>query len=356
MGAITQLFPVGQAFSLSKMALSKRMSGTSWFFFRAVYNRLLSSPEKHLPASQKELFVRFGEAVVFDSTLTRVAAALETCFQSVHKGQAAVKLHVRFSLRYLAVNKVQATNSKRHYSRFRGITRQAGILYLFDLGYFAFARFQKIIEAKSLFVSRLKSICDPLILQVQDKKWQHLVGCRLSQITDRLKPDQPLYIRVKLSKAQKPSSDYELRLIGLCYEDHWRFYITNLFQTTFTPQMIYDLYRQRWAVENFFNEIKNILHLEHPISRNKTGIVVEGYSALIFHLLTRIVIALAAQKTDQPVEAFSFSRSFDLLKAFLSTHLGEILRATQMTLICFLQHLAETVTRMGLKDRSAHLL
>ena len=133
---------------------------------------------------------------------------------------------------------MQATNGKRHDSRFRGITRQAGILYLFDLGYFAFTRFQKIIEAKSFFVSRLKSICDPLILQVQDKKWQHLVGCRLSEITDRLKPDQPLDVRVKLSKAQKPYFDYELRLVGLCYEDQWRFYITNLFQTTFTPKMI----------------------------------------------------------------------------------------------------------------------
>ena len=153
---------------------------------------------------------------------------------------------------------------------------------------------------------------------------------------------------MKLSKAQKPSFDYELRLIDLCYEDHWHFYITNLFQTTCIGR------GGPWKFSS--NEIKNIHHLEHPISRNKTGIMVEIYSALIFHLLTRIAIALAAQKTDQPVEAFSFSRSFDLLKAFLSTHLGEILGATQMTLICFLQHLVEAVTRMGLKDRSAHIL
>ncbi len=161
-GALTQLFPFGQALSLRKMALSKRMSGTSWFFFRAVYNRLLSSYEKHLPVSEKKFLVRFREAVVFDSTVTRVAAALEKCFQSVHKGQAAVKLHVRFSLKNLAANKVQATKAKRHDSRFRGITRQSGILYLFDLGYFAFARFQKIIAAKSFFVSTDR------VLQMED--------------------------------------------------------------------------------------------------------------------------------------------------------------------------------------------
>lgn len=355
-GALTQLFPARQAFSLTKMALSKRMSGTSWFFFRAVYNRLLSRYEKHLPTSQKKSLSRFRKAVVFDSTVTRVAAALEKCFQSVHKGQAAVKLNVRFSLKNLAVDKVQATNGKRHDSRFRGITKQSGILYLFDLAYFAFTRFQKIIDAKSFFVSRLKRSCDPLIVAVKEKKWQHLVGCRLSEITHLLKKDQPLDVRVKLSKARKPHFDCDLRLVGLFYEEVWRFYITNLFQITFTPEMIYDLYRKRWAVEIFFNEIKNLLHLEHPISRNKNGIMVEVYSALIFHLLTRIVIALAAQKTNQAVERFSFSRSFDLLRAFLSTHLGEILKATQVTLTYFFQHLVEAVARMGLKDRPALLL
>jgi len=351
--ALTQLFPLHQAITLTKMALSKRMSCTSWFFFRAVYNRLLWRYQKDLPASQCNLFSRFREAFALDSTVTRVVAALEKCFQSVHKGKAAVKLNVRFSLKNLAADKIQATSGRRHDSRFAGITNQPGILYLFDLGYWAFTRLKKIIDAKSFFVSRLKSSCDPLIVEVKDQNWQHLVGQRLSQIIGLLKPDQALDVQVKLSKAKKPRFDEEIRLVGLFYEDIWRFYITNLFETAFTPQIIYDLYRQRWSIEIFFNQIKHLLHLEHLISRNKNGIMVEVYSALIFHLLTRIIIALAAKKTHQPVETFSFSRSFDLVRAFLSTHLGELLRATHRTLICFLQHLVEAVARMGLKDQAS---
>lgn len=355
-GALTRLFPLSQAVSLSKMALSKRLSGTSWYFFRAVYNRLLERYGAYLPGTEHRLLARFRQAFALDSTVTRVSAALEKTFRSVHRGQAAVKLNVRFSLKNLTLNKLQATEGKRHDSRFRGITNQPGILYLFDLGYWAFARFRKIIQAKSFFVSRLKSSCDPLIVAVSQAEWQLLVGHRLSQITALLSPDQPLDVRVTLSKAQKPRWTEEIRLVGLFYEEEWRFYLTNLFEATFTPQGIYDLYRQRWSIEIFFNEIKHLLHAEHLISRTKNGIMVEIYSLLISHLLTRIVIGLAAQQAHQPIEAFSFSRALDLVRAFLTTHLGELLRATQATLAYFFQHLVEAIIRMGGKDQPAVLL
>ena len=103
------------------------------------------------------------EAVIFDRTVTRVAAALKTCFQSVHKGQANVKLPFRFWLKNLAVNKVQATNGKRHDSHFRGITRQAEILYLFDLGYFAFARFETKMGFWFKSIRHSSSIASPAL-------------------------------------------------------------------------------------------------------------------------------------------------------------------------------------------------
>ena len=66
--ALTQLFPLHQAITLTKMALSTRMSGTSWFFFRAVYNRLLWRYQKDLPTSQRNLFSRFREAFALGAT------------------------------------------------------------------------------------------------------------------------------------------------------------------------------------------------------------------------------------------------------------------------------------------------
>ena len=50
----------------------------------------------------------------------------------------------------LALTKVQVTESKIHDSRFRGITQEPNILYLFGLAYLAFYRFKQIIEAGRL--------------------------------------------------------------------------------------------------------------------------------------------------------------------------------------------------------------
>jgi hypothetical protein len=150
-----------------------------------------------------------------------------------------------FSLIYLAVTKLQVTEGKRHDSRFRFITKAPNILYLFDLGYWSFTRFKNIADAGSFFVSRLKKSCDPLIVAVSDLKWAHLVGKRLSQITNALKDMNELDMKVQLAKSKNSQFNTELRLLGTLHEGEWRFHVTNIFDAIFTPQVIYELYSKR---------------------------------------------------------------------------------------------------------------
>ncbi len=351
--SLSGLFPRAQVLTLTKMALSLKLKNTEWFFFRGVYQRLLARYRSLLPPSERTQLDAFKEVFILDATITQVHKALIQLFESVHPDQAACKIHVRYSLKNLTPQKLQVTNGKRHDSRFRAITRQPGILYLFDLGYWSFARLQKIIQASSFFVCRLKSTCDPLIVAVSQPKGQPWVGRRLSEILDLLTGEEPLDVTVKLSKAPKPHFNEDIRLVGLLYEGTWRFYLTNLFLSAFTPQVIYDLYRQRWSVEIFFNFFKHLLHIEHLIARTKNGILVEIYSALIFYLLTQIVIALAAQKTGTPIESFSFQRSFHLVRAFLVTHLPDLFDRTRAGLGDFFGRLVESVALLGLKDKPA---
>ena len=351
--ALSGLFPTAQAFTLTKMALSHKLKGTDWFFFRGIYTRLLARYKQLIPPSQRTQLDAFKETFILDSTISRVHKALNKLFRSVHKDQAACKVNVKYSLKNLTPQKLQVTEGKRHDSRFRGITKQPGVLYLFDLGYWSFTRLHQIIQAASFFVCRLKSSCDPLIVAVSQKRWQHLVGKRLSEILGLLKGEKQLDVTVKLSKAKNPRFHDEIRLVGLLHEETWRFYLTNIFQNTFTPQVIYDLYRQRWSVEIFFNAFKHLLHIEHLISRTKNGIMVEIYSALIFSLLTQIVIALAAQKTGNPIESFSFQRSFQLVRAFLVTHLSDLLDRTKSGLSEFFGRLIEAVALLGYRDKPA---
>jgi len=341
---------------LSKMAVSKRLNKVSWYLFRGVYNHLLSRYRYILGATDLQFLGRFKDAFAIDGSVIKLCQQLEKHFKSVHKNKASLKLNVKYSLKLEVLTKLQVSSGKRHDSRFSFVTQQASRLYVVDLGYWSFKLMQKIMDAGSFFVMRLKSSCNPLIVKVSDPQLQHLVGKRLSEMTDWLKSQTDLKeidLIVHLSSAKKPRFKEDIRLVGLLYEGVWRFYVTNIFDTAFTPALIYDLYALRWQVEIFFNVIKNVLSLQNIISRNKNGIMIEIYAALIFHLLTRIVIALAAQKTGQSIHQFSFERSAKLIKGFLLSNMQAFFHRSLHLLDKIFAALIDTIAQMG-KRQTPH--
>lgn len=135
--------------------------------------------------------------------------------------------------------------------------------------------------------------------------------------------------------------------------------MTNIFEARFDPQLIYELYAQRWQIEIFFNLIKNVLSLENIISKNKNGIMIEIYSALIFYLLTRIIIALAAQKTGRSIHEFSFERAHKLVRGALLSHFYQFLQPSLQAVDFIFQRLIDIVADMALphtKHKRAFLI
>ena len=354
LGAIALLFPESKVTSLSKVAVSKRLTGVTWYLFRGVYNHLLSRYRKLLGAKEMRFFGCFQDVFAIDGSVIALGKKMEKVFKSVHKGKASLKLNAKYSLKVAAVDKLQVSNGKRHDSRFSFVTKEANRLYLVDLGYWSFRLMKKIIDVGSFFVMRLKKSCDPLIVQVAGMDQQHLVDKRLSEISDFLTEHSSLGeidLIVQLSKAKNPHLKDNVRLVGLFHEEQWRFYVTNIFAADFTPQLIYELYAQRWQVEIFFNLIKNVLTLENIISQTKNGIMVEIYSALIFYLLTRIIIALAAQKTGRSIHEFSFERSHKLIRGFLLSHFHLFLQASLQSVEAVFRRLIDIIADMGLSSK-----
>jgi len=354
LGAIALLFPESKVTSLSKVAVSKRLTGIPWYLFRGVYNHLLSRYRKIMGAKETKFFGRFKDVFVIDGSVIALGKKMENVFKSVHKGKSSLKLNAKYSLKVAAVDKLQVSSGKRHDSRFSFVTKEANRLYLVDLGYWSFRLMKKIIDVGSFFVMRLKKSCDPLIVQVAETDHQHLVGKRLSEIADFLAEHMSVAeidLTVQLSKAKNPHLKDNVRLVGLFHEEQWRFYVTNIFTVEFTPQLIYQLYAQRWQVEIFFNLIKNVLTLENIISQTKNGIMIEIYSALIFYLLTRIVIALAAKKTGRSIHEFSFERSHKLIRGFLLSHFHLFLQTSLQSIEAVFQRLIDVVADMGLSSK-----
>jgi len=258
LGAIALLYPEEKVDSLSKNAVSKRLKNVTWYLFRGVYNHLLKRYTKLLDSEDKKFLGRFRDAFAIDGSVISLVKTIEKVFESVHKNKASLKLNVKFSLKVAAVSKLQVTSGKQHDSRFRFVTQTANCLYLIDLGYWSFSLMKKIIDAGSFFVMRLKGNCDPLIVKVSCSNAQHLVGKRLSEIGDFLTAQVAqgfIDLTVQLSRAKKPRFKDDVRLVGLFHEGQWRFYVTNIVETNFTPQVIYELYAQRWQVEIVFTQM-----------------------------------------------------------------------------------------------------
>jgi Transposase DDE domain len=354
LGAIALLSPKSAVMSLTKTAVSKRLTGISWYLFRGVYNHLLVRYETILGSEAMKFLGQFKDAFVVDGSVITLSKHLAGILESVHKGQASLKLNTKFSLKVAAVTKLQVSSGKRHDSQFSFVTKAADCLYLVDLGYWSFRLMKKIIDAGSFFVMRLKGNCDPLIVKVAAAEYQHLVGLRLSAISaflDASVASGTLELTVQLSKAKKPTFKDELRLVGLFHDAQWRFYVTNLVDPRFTPQFIYELYAQRWQIEIFFNLIKHVLTLETIISKTKNGIMIEIYSALIFYLFTRIVIALAAQKTGYSIHAFSFERAHKLIRGVLLSHFHQFLQPSLLAVEAIFQRLIVIVAAMAFPQR-----
>ena len=280
---------------------------------------------------------------------------VEAIFKSVHKGKASLKLNAKFSLTLNVMTKLQVSKGKRHDSQFKFVTADSDILYLCDLGYWSFTLLQRIIDAGSFFVFRLKSSCDPLITAITEPDLSHLIGKRLSDVKELLNGQSTLEATVQLSSAKTPRFTEGLRLVGLVHEGQWHFYITNIVEAAFTADVIYQLYALRWQVELYFDVIKNFLNLKHIMSQTKNGIMIEIYSALILHVLTQIIIALAARQQGVSIHEFSFQRSFKLIKGFLLANISCIFQSGVNAFDRFFQTLVHVVAHMGLSQKTLHI-
>lgn len=356
LGAIASLFPLGRRItSLSKKALSKRLCQTPWYLFRGIYLHVLETYRDLMNAKELTFLNRFKDAVAIDGSVIALCRRVDAIFTSVHKGKASLKLNAKCSLKLNVLTKLQVSEGKRHDSRFKFVTGDSDILYLCDLGYWSFTLFQRIIDAGSFFVFRLKNSCDPLITASTDPHLSHLIGKRLSDVKALLSEQSTLDVIVQLSSAQKPRFTENIRLVGLVHQGEWHFYITNIVEATFTADLIYQLYALRWQVELYFDVIKNFLNLKHIISQTKNGIMIEIYSALILHVLTQIIIALAAQQHDVSIHDFSFQRSFKIIKGFLLANLSHIFQSGVAAFDQFFQTLIAVVAHMGRSQKALHI-
>jgi hypothetical protein len=296
--------------TLSRQALSENLKLRPWQFFEAVLNHLLAAYAVLVGTSAPTLDVEMIQHLMLvDSSTLRVADRLIQVFPGHKTGRkaewAAVKLHTAFRL-FRNVPRVLALTAEKVNDKSVNFLRPLGekVLYVFDLGYWKYGLFDTIIELKQHFISRLREGCNPLIKEVSIG-CQDWIGKRLKEIT--LSGEEvDLLVNLSSDGPSNPKMKHDVRLVGQQVGGVWHLYVTSIMdRAIYVVSLIVQIYVLRWQIEIFFRDLKCVLRIENFIATTENGVRIQIYAALIFYVLTHIVMLKASKQVQTPVEQMS---------------------------------------------------
>lgn len=334
----------------SKQAVSENLRRRPWQYFEAVLNYLLSSHALLFVQEAGLACLNVVDRVrLVDSTVMRVSMKLVQTFPGARTGRrkvwAALKLHAVLDL-FHGVPEVLAITAQKANDRTVEFLRPIGerVLYIFDLGYWKYHLFDQIIERKQHFISRLRADCNPLIkaVYIGSQEW---VGKRLKEITlTSLKCD--LLVNLSSPHPSGAKMTHDVRLVGqwVDQDQRWHLYITSLLDwKVFVVELIVQLYRLRWQIEIFFRDLKSVLKIANFVSTSENGIRIQIYAALIYYVLTHIIILKAAHETKDPLESFSIPACLMVVGKVLEHHAELLIPGLPMDWIALETRLVEAV-------------
>jgi hypothetical protein len=280
--------------SILKQSISEQMQRRDWHWLKDIYDCLLAQYWDRLDGIDKEYLEQFDDFRAVDATVIYVVKTLRQRFRATTRGLAALKINTTYSLRKFVPLKLEITAETLHEVSFNFLTREKNVLYVFDLGWWCYGLFERIMERKCFFVCRLRNGADVTIKEFRCKGYSAFSGRRRLSLKELIDCNSLCGDRfdamVKLGDMRK-----RLRLVGLRHDDDWYFYVTNITDEKLTPQRLYEIYRYRWQIEIFFKELKSNVSLRHIVTKDENAIMLEIYATLIFYLLTRTLMSEASK-------------------------------------------------------------
>lgn len=307
------LFKKGQPTNISRMAFSKKLSKTDWKFFQFIFQQLVELYPNETSSIFNGTLINLKKIDIIDSTTIKLFKALKDKFPSNEKHLAQLKIHTKYDLKKHIPHEIFITNQKTNDKNYEFISNESDVLYIFDLGYWSFKLFDKIISSKNYFVSRLRNDNNPKIVSDNPEFNDKLLRDILLTTKDRT-----VDFKCQLAKYRSNPMKNNVRVVGVKVEDKWHLYATNLTTEEFTPENISNIYYSRWQIEIFFNELKHYVNLNKILSHNENGIMIEIYSSLIYYTLIQTCILLASEESGTPLEHYSFPRTAIVVKDILS--------------------------------------
>lgn len=240
---------------------------------------------QHLMAQAKPLYASEPFGVDLDAAVYAFdASTIDLCLSvfawaPFRQAKAAIKLHTLLDLRGNIPSFLRVTDGKTHeVNVLDDLALERGAFYLMDRGYLDFARLFVITQAQAFFVIRAKS----------NMKFKRRYSHEVDRAATAVLCDQTGVLTGYQSAKNYPQP---LRRVVVRGEAGERVtFLTNNF--CLKPQLIADLYRQRWQVELFFKWIKQHLRIKVFFGTSENAVKTQIWIAIC----TYVLIAIARKR------------------------------------------------------------
>lgn len=256
---------------------------------RNVWSRRSSRP---LPESIQFTLKRFERIWIADgSTLEALFCKLKS-LEDVPKGHLAGKMGTLMDLvTHLPVEIWFWKNPKQADTHWEddllNIVKEKTLLLL-DRGFYHFAFWQRIIDRKIDFITRIKKGASYQVEQVLTSSYD---------IKDRI---------IKIGSGTKKTPIITVRLVEIRSGQAWHSYLTSVLNPQILPPyVVADLYRRRWRIEDAFCTVKRLLNLSYLWTGSLNGVQLQIWGTWLFYAILVDLGDAVADELEMPFEQIS---------------------------------------------------
>ena len=179
---------------------------------------------------------------------------------------------------------------------------RVGTLWIFDRGFYDFAFFDDLLDRGGHLITRLKANA---VFQVQTSL------CHTAEVRDRL---------ISLGGATNPCR-HTLRLIEVHFGSYWYAYLTSVLDPNLLPaQVVAEVYRRRWRIEEAFLTVKRLLNLAYLWTGSDNGVHLQVWATWLFFALLIDLGDAVANELMLPFDRISLEMVFRGLYHFTQAH------------------------------------
>ena len=238
---------------------------------------------QHLIGIARPLYAQEPLAADLDATVYAFdATTIDLCLSvypwaPFRSAKAAIKLHTLLDLRGSIPSFIHITDGKTHeINVLDALLIEPSAYYLLDRGYLDFARLLAIHQAQAFFVTRAK----------RNTQFRRRYSHPVDRINTNVLCDQTGGLTVYYS-----SKDYPAILRRVVVRDEQSGKRIALLTNNFAlkPDLIAQLYRQRWQVELFFKWIKQHLRIKTFLGTSENAVKTQIWIAVCTYVLIAIV-------------------------------------------------------------------